>query len=149
MPTVVALAISVPMAYPGYAASESPPEPPEFITNGTFAVDASWTKGSGWTISGGAAHCSGSAGALSQNFGALIAALTSGNDYVLTFDLSGSTGATRVALSGDGTQVLGSTFDNGTVVVPFTAGGNLTTISFSDFDESPITIDNVSLVPAP
>lgn len=30
---------------------------PELVTNGSFATDTDWTKGSGWTISAGAAHC--------------------------------------------------------------------------------------------
>jgi len=29
---------------------------PELVTNGTFDTDSDWTKGTGWTISGGAAH---------------------------------------------------------------------------------------------
>jgi hypothetical protein len=31
-------------------------EPPEFVTNGTFDTDTDWTKGVGWSISGGVAH---------------------------------------------------------------------------------------------
>jgi len=40
---------------------------PELVTNGEFAADSDWTKGTGWTISGGAAVAtSGTASLLSQ-----------------------------------------------------------------------------------
>lgn len=35
----------------------------ELVTNGGFAADSDWTKGVGWSISGGAAMCDGSQGA--------------------------------------------------------------------------------------
>jgi hypothetical protein len=33
---------------------------PELITNGTFDADSDWSKGAGWSISGGSASCDGS-----------------------------------------------------------------------------------------
>jgi fibro-slime domain-containing protein len=41
---------SAPYQFP-YASTTS------LTTNGTFITDSNWTKGTGWTISGGAAHC--------------------------------------------------------------------------------------------
>lgn len=32
---------------------------PELVVNGDFATDSNWTKGTGWTISGGTANCDG------------------------------------------------------------------------------------------
>ena len=31
----------------------------ELVINGNFATDSNWTKGTGWTISGGVASCDG------------------------------------------------------------------------------------------
>ena len=50
------------IAYPsGYKESKIYTQKPvpsygaELVTNGNFATDSNWTKGTGWTISGG--HC--------------------------------------------------------------------------------------------
>jgi hypothetical protein len=40
--------------------SLNPPLGPELITNGDFATDTDWSKGSGWAIGGGVASCDGS-----------------------------------------------------------------------------------------
>ena len=41
----------------GLVVSSAPdPYGPELIINGSFDTDANWTKGTGWTISGGAAN---------------------------------------------------------------------------------------------
>ena len=34
----------------------------KLVTNGDFATDTDWTKGTGWTISGGTANCDGTNG---------------------------------------------------------------------------------------
>ena len=57
---------------------------PDLVTNGNFATDASWTKGTGWTIAGGkATHAAGSLASLSQSIG-LVAGLT----YQVTFTVT-------------------------------------------------------------
>jgi len=54
------------------------------VTNGGFNADANWTKGTGWTISGGSANYNNTAGFnfLSQNVGLQI-----NTTYILTFDI--------------------------------------------------------------
>ena len=42
-----------------YAVIPVPTEGAEEIINGDFATDSDWTKGTGWTISGGSANCDG------------------------------------------------------------------------------------------
>ena len=64
------------------------PEPiigTEIIINGDFDNDSDWTKGTGWTISGGTANsvASGGSSYLSQN-----SILNSGNTYKITFTIS-------------------------------------------------------------
>jgi hypothetical protein len=41
----------------------------ELIVNGDFHTDSGWTKGTGWTISGGCAVFTNASGSLSQDFG--------------------------------------------------------------------------------
>jgi len=56
----------------------------DLITNGDFATDSSWAKGTGWTISGGTANAvSGSGSNLSQN-----GILTVGSYYKMRFTIS-------------------------------------------------------------
>ena len=96
----------------GSAAIATPTLGADLITNGTFAVDASWTKGTGWTIgSNVASHASGTASNLNQNV------LTAGNwykalvDYVTTngiaaYTIFGSQGNVRtITTTGTKTDV--------------------------------------------
>lgn len=124
-------------------------EPEQFITNGAFAADTDWTKGAGWTISAGAASSDGSVGQLSQNFGALVAPLTNGNGYTLSYTLTNANGGmvTATLSGGAGSQAF-STSSAGAISHPVTATDARTTISFQSIDAEPIAVDNVSLVPA-
>lgn len=56
----------------------------ELIVNGSFATDTDWTKGTGWTISGGTANRASSASitTLSQAF-----SFVAGRSYVISFDV--------------------------------------------------------------
>ena len=51
----------------------------EDVTNGDFATDSDWTKGDGWTISGGTANHNGAFGLLTQEIGA-----TTGETYLVS-----------------------------------------------------------------
>ena len=70
----------------------------ELVTNGDFATDSNWTKGSGWTISGGSANSDGVSGAspIYQNIGAA----TVGTNYKIQLDVSNYTSGTLVAAYG-------------------------------------------------
>ncbi len=62
----------------------------ESVINGTFDTDSDWTKGTGWTISGGTAnHASGTASNLSQDISAITGVL-----YALSYDISSITAGT-------------------------------------------------------
>lgn len=70
----------------------------EIIANGSFSVDANWSKGTGWTIEGGLGVGASTSLALIQG-----PVLTAGNWYRRVFDLvSRSTGSARVDFTGDG-----------------------------------------------
>lgn len=69
------------------------------IGNGDFASDTLWTKGAGWTISGGKANKAAGGGSLSQIFGTLAS-----GTYRVTYTISNWTGsgAVTVAITGTG-----------------------------------------------
>ena len=110
------------------------------VTNGTFDTDTNWTKGTGWTISGGVAtHASGSSGGLSQNLAASVA----GTVYRVTLTASGVTAGSFNVSYGGATSTLFTT--NGTHTFDLTAkytGAAFTIFAASTFAGS---IDNVSV----
>ena len=111
----------------------------EEVTNGDFATDSNWTKGTGWTISGGKANASATTGQLYQ------ATTTSVNtkykiEYTISNYVSGSynfllRGTSTATFSGNGTF---------TVYITSGSGGNSNFIidGVSSFTGS---IDNVSV----
>jgi hypothetical protein len=79
---------------------------PELVTNGDFATDSNWTKGTGWTISGGVATYDGTGGtsSLVQNN---IQNIELGKLCKVTIDVLSNEG------SGGNTIFLGGTVLNG------------------------------------
>jgi hypothetical protein len=118
---------------------------PELVTNGDFSVDASWTKGTGWTIAGGVASFSNPSGAVLSQSGYSILA---GQTVEVSFDVVSGSATIDVFISGGG----GS---NGTGARVFAAGVrhavrlqasiNRTTVSFSAVGGSNFSIDNISV----
>lgn len=73
----------------------------DLVTNGSFATDSDWTKGTGWSISNGAAHCDGSqAGTTELQQDSIF---TNGEDYLVTWTMNRSAGQVRACGSGGGT----------------------------------------------
>jgi len=60
---------------------------PELVTNGDFATDSDWTKGTGWSISGGKANCDGTQTS-QTTLESTNLALGVGNLFKITFDIS-------------------------------------------------------------
>ena len=113
----------------------------ELVTNGDFATDSNWVKGTGWTISGGTANQDGSNGILRQTN-----VVSTNTKVKVTFDLTnyGGSGNLQVkfapsihtiTLTGDGSYTV---FTDGTNSV----NGDLQIITSSGFVGS---IDNVSV----
>tara|TARA_B100000427_G_scaffold329071_1_gene343948 strand:- start:900 stop:4601 length:3702 start_codon:yes stop_codon:yes gene_type:complete len=125
---------SVPFEYTGASGGE-------LITNGAFATDSDWTKGTGWTISGGTASCDGS----QTGYSSLVQTKTIsiGQSYRLKLDLTRSAGSVNVWIGGNqnlgniATTVTGQTYE-----FVATYSGNVQFEGSSDFSGS---IDNVSL----
>ncbi len=61
---------------------------PELVVNGDFATDSDWTKGTGWTISGGTANCNGT---INQSL-LQTNVFTIGKKYKINFTISNVVG---------------------------------------------------------
>jgi len=80
-----------------YAVIPVPTLGSEEITNGNFAADSNWTKGTGWSISGGTANCIGGSGSLNLT----QVALEIGKRYTVTYTVSNySTGTIHPIMGG-------------------------------------------------
>jgi len=116
------------------------PDGIELVTNGSFANDTSWTKGTGWTISGGAANCDGSQTSTSDLYQSIT--LTSGESYKVVYTVSDRTAGTVTPMVGGtaGTAVSA----NGTYRETIVAGsdGKITFRADADFTGK---IDDVSV----
>lgn len=94
----------------------------ELITNGSFAVDASWSKGTGWTIGAGvAAHAAGTASNLAQSV------LTAEKWYKATWDMVTNNSNQAYAIYGANSNtrfvtVVGSQVDTNRAITTATAG---------------------------
>lgn len=98
----------------------------ELVTNGRFAADTDWTKGTGWSIAAGiATKAAGTAALLSQPI-----ALQAGRTYFIVYNITRTAGTLTAQLTG-GTTLLGASRNaTGSYVEILTANTN-TTLSFS------------------
>ena len=110
----------------------------ELITNGDFATDGSWVKGTGWTISGGSANGSSTTGDLYQENVVAV-----GKKYKVTYTISNYvSGSVRVELPSNsyaGTERSA----NGTYTETILSGGTL--VLFDARTSFTGSIDNVSV----
>lgn len=124
-----------------YASFQSADGSADLITNGAFAADASWTKGTGWSIAAGAATLDGAhATALSQT----IATLETGRTYRVVFTVSGrAAGSVTPSVGGTAGTARSS---NATFTETIICGATTTFALTGDatFDGS---IDDVSVTP--
>jgi hypothetical protein len=111
----------------------------ELITNGDFAADSDWTKGTGWTIAGGIATAT---GAINTNLSQTLSNLQVGRSYKVTFTATRSAGSVRPVLGGtNGTDRSTSSTFTETIV----AGSTDLDLVF-DTTSFTGTIDDVSVV---
>jgi len=113
----------------------------ELVTNGGFDADSDWTKGTGWTISGGQlSHASGSATLAYQTI-----TLTAGKTYRATVDVvSISVGTGSIQFRNGGTTTSTLINSTGTFEVFYTAEGNNQVAIFAGA-ATVITVDNISV----
>jgi len=112
----------------------------ELVTNGGFTTDTAWTKGTGWTISGGAASFSAGSGAV------LSQAIAFGiGTYQITFTvLPGISGSVLVQISAPGVVLSSSVAAAGTYTFRLVNALARTTLGFSATAGAALSIDNAS-----
>jgi hypothetical protein len=112
----------------------------DLVTNGTFASDTVWTKGGGWTISGGTANHTASAGNLSQSITFVV-----GATYRVTWTISGYSAGIFLARLSGGTNVSGSNrTSNGTYSDDLVAVSGNNTLNIVGNSDAVGSVDNVS-----
>jgi hypothetical protein len=92
----------------------------ELVTNGTFDTDSDWTKGPGWSISGGVATHT------FPDFGQLVSApiaFVSGRSYIVEFDFVHSSGGGMTVSEEGGIGVFETVSSSGTFSLTFVSGG--------------------------
>lgn len=109
------------------------------VTNGTFDADTNWTKGTGWTISGGVAtKTAGTSSVLEQDIGGVSFAT-----YSVTLTVTRSAGVLYIRHGGNTNQ--GSVSSSGTFsfdVTKESLDGKLRLVADGSFAG---TVDNVSV----
>jgi len=112
----------------------------ELVTNGTFDTDSDWTKGTGWTISGGVASCDGTqtaTTALSQT------KVLSPGTYVIEFDITAQTlGSIYIYL---GATIVPSISVVGHYVYTFTVTSTTTVLYINGSSTFVGSVDNISV----
>ncbi len=115
----------------------------ELLTNGAFAADTNWTKGTGWTIVLGIAEFAGVSG------GAVMSQAVSGPSsvtYEITFTVLNWVAGTVTAELVGGTTVAGTARGaSGTYTQQLTAPATFATFQFNGSLGADIDVDNVSL----
>ena len=110
----------------------------ELITNGDFATDGSWVKGTGWTISGGSANGSSTTGDLYQENVVAV-----GKKYKVTYTISNYvSGSVRVELPSNAYAGIERSA-NGTYTETILSGGTI--VLFDARTSFTGSIDNVSV----
>jgi len=118
----------------------------ELVTNGTFDTDTDWTKGTGWSISGGqAAHVAGTGSNISQS----VSYGSAGTVYALSVDvvsISGGSGSIQARSGGTTTSKTISSLASGTTVtLIYVHDGLNTDVAITAGSSTNITVDNVSV----
>ena len=114
----------------------------QLITNGDFATDSDWTKGTGWSISGGSANCDGSQSGNAD----LIQGISTiaGKQYKISYTISNySDGNIKVRLSSGNTTSTQSSNGTFTEIITAAISGGFRLRGNDTFIGS---IDNVSVV---
>jgi hypothetical protein len=117
---------------------------PELITNGTFDVDASWTKGTGWTISGGKANGDGTGTFtdLSQTIGTTLIA---GATYRISLDVVRTSGTGSISLGGHNAAPAIDLNTSGSKTTDFVLSSVINNKIVIEMNPWVGTIDNVSV----
>jgi hypothetical protein len=112
---------------------------PELVTNGGFATDTDWTKGTDWSIgSGVATKTAGTAANLTQTI-----ASTASRSYQCAATVTRTAGALTVSIGTSGTTAVFNA--SGTYTFYVTSGSSTQTLTFAADASFAGTIDNISV----
>ena len=113
----------------------------ELVVNGSFDTDSDWTKGTGWTISGGTAN---SDGTINQSI-LQTNVFTIGKSYKITFTISNVVGslATRIWMATGGAKIEANADGNYTTY--WVADGSDLYITTLSTNTATYSIDNISV----
>ena len=138
----------IPTAYKDgklYSVRPTPEFGSEKIINGSFDTDTAWTKGTGWTISGGTASCDGTQSSTTNLQNSAGNSLENGKTYRVIYTISNYvSGSIRVKAGNTGFGKYHSA--NGTYIQDLVAG--VTTFPTAQFNADADfvgSIDNVSV----
>lgn len=114
----------------------------ELLANGGLDADASWTKGTGWTILGGTArHAAGSAASLSQAI-----TVTAAGEYEVIYTISEYVaGTATIQLTGGGTVAGTARSADGTYTETLTAVSGNTTFGIAASAAGDFRVDDISV----
>jgi len=123
-----------------YAVVPVPTLGTELVTNGDFATDSGWTKGTSWTIGGGVATSDGGNSTLTQNIAFVL-----GRNYLISFNVSRNSG-TLFVRNVSSTTIHTIDVNNNVSFQSFTYAATSSNgyINFYSYDYNG-TIDNVSI----
>ena len=113
----------------------------ELVTNGSFATDSGWVKGTGVTISGSSLNLTGVSSAYATQSGVFV----NGKNYRLSFEIKSSNGATLSVFAGLGNSLTNELLASsvGDYSIEFAATGSDDKIYLGNLFTG--SIDNVSV----
>jgi len=118
----------------------------ELVTNGTFDADSNWTKGTGWTISGGSASCDGTQTSDSTLVTSSSISGIQNKPVKFSFELSNCTSGTISAtVQGTGGQEFSGVSQNKTYTTHITSVDSTALITFTASSDFVGDIDNISV----
>lgn len=117
------------------------------VTNGDFAADTDWTKGTGWSIAAGVASCdgsqSGASSLLQESWNQQNGGIELGATYEVTFTISNYSAGVVYSLTGSGASATARSA-NGTYTEVMECAGNTRIYLLADASFAG-DIDNVSV----
>jgi hypothetical protein len=117
---------------------------PDLVTNGTFGSDTGWTKGTGWTITGGKASSDASQTDVSDIYQTPASpALLAGVSYIVIFTTTRSAGTVRAVLGG----TLGTARSTANTFTETLIAGSDGKIAFRASEDFVGTVDSATVTP--
>jgi hypothetical protein len=119
----------------------------EKVVNGDFATDSNWTKGTGWTISGGTANCDGTQTGLSE-FKTEVGIAIQNMEVAFSFEVKNySAGTLSATVEGTGALEFSGINANGVYSATATSSDSLPRVVFTASSDFVGSIDDVSVIP--